>query len=49
MINNWLSKLFGNNKFFNSTKKDYDDALTWSGHDRLKGYDKSIWTLLAKK
>ena len=29
-----------NNKIFNSIKKDYDDALTSSGHDTLKGYDK---------
>ena len=40
MINNRLSKLSSNNKIFNSFKKDYDDALTSSEHDRLKGYDK---------
>ena len=40
MINNRLSKLSSNNKIFNNNKKYYDNALTSSGHDRLKGYDK---------
>ena len=40
MINNRLSKLSSNIMIFNSIKKDHDDALTSSGHDRLKGYDK---------
>ena len=40
MINNRLSKFSSNNKIFNSIKKDYDHALTLSGHGRLKGYDK---------
>ena len=41
MINKRLSKLSRNKKIFNSTKKDYKGALTSSGHNRLKGYDKT--------
>ena len=39
MINKRLSRLSSNDKIFNSIKKDYDEALTTSGHDRLKGYN----------
>ena len=49
MINKRLSKLSSNDKIFNSIKKDYDDALTTSGHDRLKGYDKPNLDYNSKK
>ena len=49
MINKRLSKLFSNDKIFISIKKDYDDALTTSGHDRLKGYDKPNLDYNSKK
>ena len=39
MINKRLPKFSSNDKIFKSIKKDYDDALTTSGYDRLKGYD----------
>ena len=49
MINNRISKLYSNNKIFNSLKKDYDDALTSSGYDRLKGYNKPNLNSNSKK
>ena len=49
MINKRLSKLSSNDKIFNSIKKDYDDALITSGHDRLKGYDKPNLDYNSKK
>ena len=49
MINKRLSRLSSNDKIFNSIKKDYDNALTTSGHDRLKGYDKPNLDFNSKK
>ena len=44
-----LSKLSSNDKIFVSIKKDYDNALTTSRHNRLKGYDKPNLDYNSKK
>ena len=41
MINSRHSELSSKKNIFNSIRKDYDDALTSGGHNRLIGYDKS--------
>ena len=41
MINNRIPKLSSNKMIFNSIKKDFNEGLTSSEHDRLKGCDKN--------
>ena len=41
MINNRLFKLSSNKKILNSIKKNYDDVLSLSRHNKLKGCDKN--------
>ena len=42
MVSNRLNKLSSSEKIFNNIKKDYNEALAESGHNKLKNYNEYV-------